>query len=455
MSSSSLVDPADMTKLARALVNPDKSVRDKTCFNLTAFFSVTSSFTDMEMLKLWKALYYCMWLSDKNEIQTELAAFLCSVVDDFPNVEISTLYIRMFFRTMLREWPLLDQHRLNKFYRLLRFMMRKIFMLLSNHKFDLKLTKSILEVLHDEVLNKVPNGVRFHLFDVFLEELYLATDGDISTSILIVLVTPLLNLLAVSRDASCQDRISKVFTSYLSTFAVENKVSLKINSSSENGTSTGMAPSLFSKVDTKALQALVFSMASDTTTLDTNRSKLYGLHKQFAAKTGMAFVEESVLLKYTALENSDDQLVEQKSMSESNKKNSDKKRPLDTHASKETNNSEPTESTTDPTSALKKKKRKSATDDSISSTIPVVAVAANNSDLTTKSTINSKNVIAKSTSKVNGPSYHSASASHSVIVDHSVDQADFIASKKFEGAKLGYAFKKVCLHICLFYLFTF
>jgi len=432
-SSSSLVDPADMTKLARALVNPDKTVRDKTCFNLTTFFSATSSFTDMEMLKLWKALYYCMWLSDKNEIQTELAAFLCSVVDDFPKTDVSTLYIRMFFRTMLREWSLLDQHRLNKFYRLLRFMMRKIFMLLHKHKFASKLTQSVLKVLDEEVFNKVPNGVRFHLFDVFLEELYVATDGDISTSTAMTLLSPLLKLLSLSRDTSCQDRISKIFTSYLSVFAAENKVGLKISrsgSSSEKGPSgdttivASVSP-VFMKVDTKALQALVFSLASDATTPDANRSKLYAIHKQFAAKTGMAFVEESILLKFTAAENSAVEVSEP----ESSKKNNSKKRASDTiDIDNNSRSAKPTtENETVPT--LKKKKQQSVID-----------------SVTTATTNEAVTVIA-STANIskNKNDMKSTFDSNSASTNDEMELAEFIVSKKFEGAKPGYAFKKVCM----------
>lgn len=382
------------------------------------------------MLKLWKALYYCMWLSDKNEIQTELAAFLCSVVDDFPNTEIRLLYVRMFFRTMLREWSLLDQHRLNKFYRLLRFMLRKIFMLLRDHKFSSKMTKLVLEVLDDEVFNKVPNGVRFHLFDVFLEELYAATDGNISTSVMVTLFTPLLKLLSLSRDASCQDRVSKIFTSYLSTFAAENKISLKTDSA-ESG---GAASPIFSKVDTKALQALVFSIASDASTLDANRTKLYGVHKQFAAKTGMAFVEESVLLKFTSA-SSVEELVDPEPIStpepEQSKKASGKKRvvpPSDTIVKESVKNSTKPAAPTNDDAPATKKKLKVSTDESAMST--TIGVAVKKAELKNNNSGSSAN--SEDTSKVAEKS------------------PDFIQSKKFEGAKPGYAFKKVIQFLEIF-----
>ena len=70
---------------ARALASPDKSTRDKTLKVLVKYLRSLPSMTDLEMLKLWKALYYCMWLSDKPPIQAELAGALSSdVFSNFP-----------------------------------------------------------------------------------------------------------------------------------------------------------------------------------------------------------------------------------------------------------------------------------------------------------------------------------------------------------------------------------
>ena len=60
----------DQLTFAKALASPDKATRDKTINVLIKFFKKNNDvMTDIEMLKLWKALFYCYWLSDKVPIQ--------------------------------------------------------------------------------------------------------------------------------------------------------------------------------------------------------------------------------------------------------------------------------------------------------------------------------------------------------------------------------------------------
>ena len=47
-------------KFAKSLADPDKTVRDRTIKALLSFLNNTAELDDIEMLKLWKALYYVM-----------------------------------------------------------------------------------------------------------------------------------------------------------------------------------------------------------------------------------------------------------------------------------------------------------------------------------------------------------------------------------------------------------
>jgi ribosomal RNA-processing protein 1 len=147
---------------ARALASPDKEIRDKTLESLIKYASSLKEITDLEMLKLWKALYYCMWLSDKAPIQQELAGSISELFHSFKKRDVGMLYYRMFYRTMIREWSLLDQHRINKFYYLIRLMLREG--LISMQK-----SGWTEEGIEEEVLTKTPNGLRLHVSDIFLQ----------------------------------------------------------------------------------------------------------------------------------------------------------------------------------------------------------------------------------------------------------------------------------------------
>jgi hypothetical protein len=72
------MDPSEI-KLARSLASPDAELRLTTAKQLYKFLAIRpadGSDVDMDLLKLWKALYYCLWLCDKAPMQAELAEML-------------------------------------------------------------------------------------------------------------------------------------------------------------------------------------------------------------------------------------------------------------------------------------------------------------------------------------------------------------------------------------------
>jgi ribosomal RNA-processing protein 1 len=107
-------------KLARALVSPDESVRNKSVKALETYVKSIKDFDDLDMLKLWKALFYCFWYSDKVPIQNQLAAVVAELIHKFSKFSLALLFFKGFLQTMVREWHCIDQYRINKFYNLIR-----------------------------------------------------------------------------------------------------------------------------------------------------------------------------------------------------------------------------------------------------------------------------------------------------------------------------------------------
>lgn len=66
-------------------------------------------------MRLWKGLFYCMWMSDKPLIQEELAESLSNIVHCFDSMEIVLLYTKCTLKTLAIEWFGIDQFRLDKF----------------------------------------------------------------------------------------------------------------------------------------------------------------------------------------------------------------------------------------------------------------------------------------------------------------------------------------------------
>jgi ribosomal RNA-processing protein 1 len=275
---------SDQVKLAKALVHPDKAQRERTYDDLIAFVANAKSdtFTELEMLKLWKALYYCLWLADKPDVQGEVVAFLCSLFPRFKEESLVVLCVRMLYRTILREWQYLDQYRIEKIYRLIRTMVRETFAYLHNKKWQEQLTNSFISALDEEILQKTPNGVRFQCADVFLDELHNATDGKIQTAQFLTCAKPFLRCATSARtDAIFRERVtSAIFEKFANQYAREHAAT----------EATETPVKVFVNVSTKVLQGTIFELASSES--DTGcRKRLYGLHSLFPSVTGEAFVD--------------------------------------------------------------------------------------------------------------------------------------------------------------------
>jgi ribosomal RNA-processing protein 1 len=63
------------------------------------------------MQKLWRGLYYAMWMSDKTPIQQELAHNLAKLVHAFSSSEMVFVFQRAFWSILQREWQGLDRLR--------------------------------------------------------------------------------------------------------------------------------------------------------------------------------------------------------------------------------------------------------------------------------------------------------------------------------------------------------
>lgn len=304
----------EQVKFAQSLAAPDKETRDKTVATLRSYLgSLKEMLSELEMLKLWKGLYYCMWLSDKAPVQNELAESLADLITAFKLQPLAFLYVRVFFRTIVREWHLMDQHRINKFYVLIRVMLRKVFKYCHDLKWPSDVTEALLKTVREEILEKRPNGPRFHMSDVYLEELALVTQGKLTTEKMLLVLQPFLYSLGHTDDLIFQERLAKaVFLQYVNEYAPESKALKKMRREAEgeddeddnyndnngdgsgNGKSASKSPSIvFSKVKTQQIQAAIFAVASDEETLPKNMKRCYAVHKEYATATKISVVPDS------------------------------------------------------------------------------------------------------------------------------------------------------------------
>ncbi|KAA8652023.1 hypothetical protein EYZ11_009503 [Aspergillus tanneri] len=108
------------TPFVRELASSDRRTRDKATESLTLFLRSKTDLSLVELLKLWKGLFFCFYHSDRPLTQQALARNLSySLVPTLPR---STLhrFLRAFWITIGRDFHSLDRLRLDKYLFLIR-----------------------------------------------------------------------------------------------------------------------------------------------------------------------------------------------------------------------------------------------------------------------------------------------------------------------------------------------
>ncbi|KAH0287921.1 nucleolar [Aureobasidium namibiae CBS 147.97] len=160
----------------KQLVHNDRQVRDKAVASLRTFLSRSTPFSQLDFLKLWKGLFYCMWSCDKPAPQRRLALDLSALVSLLSTRTNFIGYMRAFWTTIAREYTGIDSLRMDKFLFLIRSYVNAGFAYCAkSHWKDEVTTKEYLDLLREIPLNprdaKVPTGLKYHVVDVYVDEL--------------------------------------------------------------------------------------------------------------------------------------------------------------------------------------------------------------------------------------------------------------------------------------------
>ena len=117
-----------------------------------------------------------MWMSDKTLNQQRLARDLADLCDVLSGRENLLGFVRAFWKTIAREWGGIDALRMDKFLYLVRCYVGKGFACVGTREWaDEELLEEYLGILEAVPLNvafaKIPNGLRYHVIDVYVDEL--------------------------------------------------------------------------------------------------------------------------------------------------------------------------------------------------------------------------------------------------------------------------------------------
>ncbi|XP_061165284.1 ribosomal RNA processing protein 1 homolog A-like [Saccostrea echinata] len=205
--------PTAEVHFAQKLAANEKRTRDSAFKKLKKWLqSRSSDGKEADFLKIWKGLHYCMWMQDKPLIQEELSDNMGKLLHIFGNVDISLLFLGVFFQTESREWSGIDRWRMDKFMMLSREMLGQGIALLKKTRWKKDHVDLFCQVIKKQVLLAENDGYKIHITDIYLDELQKSGAEVLSPSQVIQFLEPFSAFLVESKNTTLVKRvISRIF----------------------------------------------------------------------------------------------------------------------------------------------------------------------------------------------------------------------------------------------------
>ncbi|XP_069328341.1 ribosomal RNA processing protein 1 homolog A [Eulemur rufifrons] len=252
-------------QLAQRLAGNEQVTRDRAVRKLRKYIvartqRAAGGFSHDELLKVWKGLFYCMWMQDKPLLQEELGRTISQLVHAFQTTEAQHLFLQTFWQTMNREWTGIDRLRLDKFYMLMRMVLNESFKAVKVRGWEDRQIEQLLELLTTEILHpnsQAPHGVKSHFIEIFLEELTKVGAEELTAEQNLKFVDPFCRVAAHTKDSLVLHNITRgIFETIVeqAPFAIEDLMKeLDAQSEEEEEEASDGDESLESSEDTRDL----------------------------------------------------------------------------------------------------------------------------------------------------------------------------------------------------------
>ncbi|KAL8693254.1 MAG: hypothetical protein Q9218_001888 [Villophora microphyllina] len=114
-----------------------RQTREKALESLRLFISTHRNLTDLDLLKLWRGLFFCLWHTPSipSPSSTHLSTALASLALTIPTSLFPRFYAA-FWTTMITDYTSIPQLRLDKYLYLMRLYVRAGFQYFSDHDWD-------------------------------------------------------------------------------------------------------------------------------------------------------------------------------------------------------------------------------------------------------------------------------------------------------------------------------
>ncbi|XP_073965164.1 uncharacterized protein [Choristoneura fumiferana] len=197
---------AQEIKFARLLSGNEKKTRDRVLRALKKWllncFEKNYEFKEDDFTRVWKGLFYAVWMSDKPLVQEDLCESIAGILDLFPPEQIQSamLLARAGFKMLATEWFGIDQHRIDKFLMLVRRYLRGALRCVQrsgwsetacDHFAGMLAHKDGILALNTPLFARNAISMSLHVADCYLEEISKVSMGRVPPASLCVLLRPL------------------------------------------------------------------------------------------------------------------------------------------------------------------------------------------------------------------------------------------------------------------------
>ncbi|KAA6411133.1 MAG: nucleolar NOP52 variant [Lasallia pustulata] len=187
------------TPFVKQLASNDRPTREKALSSLRTYLTSNRTFTPLELLKLWKGLFFCTQSpspsttsppSPPTNPPPPTQAYGTPTApspnntspqpsprSSSPPPPLFLPYLHAFWTTISHSWSTIDSLRLDKYLFLVRRYIHASFLYLLNHGWDSELVPGYVELVETIPLSvgaeasKVPDGLRYHVLDCWVDEL--------------------------------------------------------------------------------------------------------------------------------------------------------------------------------------------------------------------------------------------------------------------------------------------
>jgi len=212
---------------AKILAGNNKTLRDRGVKRLARWLKARShgrcEFTDDDFMRIWKGLFYCMWMADKPLVQEELAEKVSHLIHCLSNTDLAITFIHCFFHTMVTEWYGIDQFRYDKFLMFVRRFLRQTFELCRTCMWDADVIQKVCSCFSTTILStsanmmthRQPGSLIMHFCDIYLQEIAKVSQGTLPVDMLTVFLQPFVLYLAEQEDGRLRNKVENDVFLYL------------------------------------------------------------------------------------------------------------------------------------------------------------------------------------------------------------------------------------------------